>query len=380
MKAPFVKQTLLLTALLACSQVSAIELFKDDKTSVALRGYISGVYVDSDGSDEINEGLSRWGIDINRQLKHGWNAGVTLEWGLSFDRNNEYTYGGDGFTPQGSSDDAMFTRLGYVHFEHDKWGDIGIGKQWSVFYDVTSGTDILNLWGASASGSFNLNTDGGLSGTGRVEQAITWRKSYNNFDFGLQFQAQDEAVLSDSEDPALDGTQIATVGNGYGVSIIYNIDKFKLGVAYNVSDIDVIPELAADSDDDEITAFSMTYGTNNAEGFYVSAMYGLSKNHEIDNNNFFIDAKHSEFVVKYTTSYYASFYTGFNRIETDDDNYEGDYELYYNFIGAEYNVLEGVAKLFFEARKDDSTNHDLESNRGLKYDDTQFALGATIYL
>ena len=354
---------------------ASLELFKDDKTSVALRGFVTGVYVDTDGSQEINEGISRWGIDMTRQLNNGWTSGLTMEWGLNFDRNDSYTYGGNGLTPQGSSEDAMYTRLGYVHFEHEKWGKIGIGKQWSVFYDVTGGSDILNVWGGAASGTFNLNTDGGLSGVGRAEHVITWRKSYNDFDFGVQLQAQDEVVTSNDPESELEGEQIATIGNGYGLSLVYNLDKFRFGVAYNTTEIDVVESFGANDTDDQITAFSVNYGTNDAEGLYVSAMYGFSENHELDDANHFIDSEHAELVVKYTNADNISFYGGFNRIETDDDNYTGEYEMHYNFVGAEYNLADNDAKLFFEARKDDTTLSD-----GTEVDDTQFAVGATFFL
>ena len=375
MKTPLIKYPLLVAALVTSMNAASLELFKDDKTSVALRGFVTGVYVDTDGSQEINEGISRWGIDIKRQLKNGWTSGITMEWGLNVDRNDSYTFGGNGLTSQGSSEDSMYTRLGYVHFEHEKWGQIGIGKQWSVFYDVTAGGDILNVWGGAGSGTFNLNTDGGLSGVGRAEHAITWRKSYNDFDFGVQLQAQDEVVTSNDPDSEFYGEQIATIGNGYGLSFMYNMDKFRFGVAYNTTEIDVVEAFGASDADDHITAFSTTYGTNEAHGLYVFAMYGMSENHELDDANHFIDAEHAELVVKYTTADDLSLYAGFNRIETDDDNYTGEYEMHYNFIGAEYKILDNDAKLFFEARKDDTT-----LSNGSEIDDTQFAVGATLFL
>lgn len=377
------KKSLLLATLLTSTQLSAIELYNDKQNTVALRGYVSGVYVNSEDVDEINEGLSRWGFDLTRKLTHGWTAGLTLEWGLKFDRNSNYSYDGSSLPPQGAGEDSMFSRLGYVHFTHDKWGTIGIGKQWAVFYDVTGGSDILNLWGGSASGTFNLGTDGGLSGVGRAEQALTWRKSFNNLDVGLQFQAQDEALTYENpacSDVNLDpncefnGEQIATIGNGYGMSLVYNINKFKLGVAYNISEIDVVDSFNASSDDDEITAFSVNYGTN-GKGLYVSAMYGMSENHELDDNDEFIDAEHSELVVKYTTDTGLGVYGGFNHLEPDDDEYTGEYEFHYNFVGVEYTVLDKAAKLFFEARKDDTT-----TSEGGDIDDSQFAVGATFYL
>lgn len=384
MKINAIKYGMLIAGLqISAQSFAGTELFSDEKTSVTLRGYVEGVYVntESNDSDEINEGNSRWGLDISRKIKNGWTAGLTMEWGLNFDKNSNYTYDGSSSRPQDSTDDAMFARHGYIHFSHDDWGVIGVGKQWAVFYDVTLGTDILNVWGASASGSFNLNSDGGISGTGRTEQTLSWRQSYGQWDLGLQVQAQDEPVIFNVDEadpeynPDLDGKEIAIIGNGFGASVIYNYDKFKFGVAHNISDIDINPEFGGSLDDDVISAGSITYGKNKAHGLYFSAMFAVSENHEVADNGQFIDAEHSELIIKYTTSDDIGYFAGFNHLEPDDSDYIGDYEFHYNFVGIEYSVLDGSTLLFAEGRFEDGT-----LDNGASNDDNQFAIGATFYL
>jgi len=367
------------SGLLFTSQTSAVEIFKDDKNSVALRGYITGVYHSTEDTDDIDEGSSRWGIDVNRNLDEEWIAGATLEWGMNFDKNTDLSIGGASQAPSGSADDAIFTRLGYIHFSHDKWGTVGIGKQWSAFYDMVAGSDVLHYWGGSASGAFNLNSDGGISGTGRVEQAIVWRKSYSGFKIALQIQAQDEAITidvpEDHPNASQNGQKIATIGNGYGASLLYAWGELTFGLGFNTSDINIESNFNIAAQDDTISAFSITYGSNRAPGVYSSALVTSSENHEIDDQSQFLDTVSSEFVLKYTLDNGLGVYGGFNHIEEDDSDYDGEYEFHYNFVGIEYTIFNGVAILFTEVRLEDTT-----SAAGVNNDNNQVAAGITVYL
>ena len=367
------------SSLLLASQASAIELYKDEQNSVALRGYITGVYHSTEDTDDIDEGNSRWGLDVKRNLDDEWTAGVTLEWGLNFDRNTDFTIGGESQAPAGSADDAMFTRLGYVHFSHDDWGTVGIGKQWSAFYDVAAVTDIIHYWGGSASGAFNLNGDGGISGTGRAEQAIVWRKSYSGFNLALQLVAQDEDVIIDvpEDHPSApqNGEKLATMGNGYGASVMYTWEMLTFGLAYNANKIDIEPGFNISGNDDSIAAFSIAYGSNGEPGIYSAALVTSSENHEIDDQNQFLDTVSAEFILKYTLENGLGVYAGFNHIEEDDSDYVGEYEFHYNFVGMEYPVFNKAAIFFTELRLEDTT-----SAAGVNDDDSQVAAGITVFL
>jgi len=361
------------------SFANGIEIYQDEKNSLALRGYISGVYYKDENVDEINEAASRWGFDFTRKLPNDWQASVTLEWGLVFDTNNNLTIGGNGQAPNNTGDDNMFTRLGYIQFSHPSWGDIAVGKQWAAYYDITYGTDILNYWGGSTSGSLHLNSDGGISGTGRAEQAITWRKSYQNFHFAVQVQAQDEAIeLSlPEQDPLseqLNGKTIATINNGFGISVIYDWNKFAFGVGFNSNQIEVAQEFGGSDSNDEIFAASVVYGKNHQPGLYFSAVTTRSKNHEFSDTGSYIDAKSSELIVKYSFANDIAVYGGFNHLTPDDDDYQGSYKFHYNFAGIEYVILDSAATLFIETRFDDG-----KTTAGEKLDDSAGVLGATIY-
>jgi predicted porin len=365
------------TCLLASPSVTAVEVFKNDKTSLAISGFVKGVYYKNDDNDEIDEALSVWGFNVKQNLDHGWVAGITTQWGLNFDKNTNFTVGGKSQAPAGSSDEAVFTRLGFVHLSHEKWGTIGIGKQWGAYYDVTAGSDIINYWGGHASGAYNLNSDGGVSGTGRADQAVTWRNTIGNFKIALQVQAQDEIVTIDVPDDhpfaGFNGDQVATVGNGFGASAIYNFNNFTFGLGHNVSDIEIHPDFGGTTEDDTITGFSIGYGTNGQPGLYAFLLLVTAENHELDTNGQYMDTEGSELIVKYTLDNGLSIFGGFNHLEPDSTPSAGEYELHYNFFGVEYQLFSDKAKLFIETRLEDST-----SNEGVNNDDNQFALGLTV--
>lgn len=363
---------LFIGCLLATPHASAIEIYQDDDNSVSLRGFVRLTMHGTDDSDEITDSGSRWGIDYTRKIQNDWTAGLTMEWATNFEKNTNLSVGGDSSVPAGDSGDSLSSRLGYIHFTHDKWGSFGIGKQWSVYYDVVAVTDVLNFFGGNATGAYNLGSDGGLSGTGRAEQAITWRKSYGNLNLGIQLQAQDEAVvLENSSIPEFDGTEIAVMGNGYSAALTYQWHDFTVGGAVNISEIDISPvlgNLGAEDEEDTIFAASVTYGKSNS-GLHVAFAAVTSEYHEVDNTGNYIDAVGSELFVKYTLENKLAIYGGYNLLESDTSS--SDYELSYSFAGAEYPLFNGVGNMFIEAKVHDDTNHDNSQGN----DDTQIALG-----
>lgn len=373
------KTIIALSVALCCSSLAQAKvIYQDDDTVVKSRGYLSVAFADTGSSNEITDSNSRLGFSFLTNIQHGWKAGATFEWATNFNKNDNIVLsrGGDSNGPSGESGDSFTARHGFVQLEHEKWGTITAGKQWAAFYDVTWATDILNFWGGNAAGSFNVGTDGGLSGTGRVEQAIIWRKSFSNFDLSLQYQAQDEDIEINSPDDAIDGRSLGTIGNGYGVTAAYNYDAFRFAAGINVTDIDIKTEFEEDfsSDtEDEIFGASILYGDNTQPGFYGAFVYVTSENHEIDDEGTYFDADAMELLLWYNFDNPFGIYAGFNRIEPDDSG--NDYEYHYNFAGAEYRFDNSMGLLFLETKFNDTTYAD-----GSENDDTDIAVGVRIFL
>jgi len=369
--------TLVIAGLIVSPTCYAINIYQDDENSVSLRGYLRLTMYGDEDNEEITDSGSRWGFDLTRKIQGDWTAGITMEWATNFEKNKNLTIGGDSSLPSGDAGDSLSSRLGYLNFTHKNWGSIGIGKQWSVYYDVVGVTDVLNYFGGNATGVYNLGTDGGLSGTGRSEQALTWRNSYKNLSVGIQIQAQDEAVtIQGTGSSDIDGTEIAVMGNGIAGMVSYDWGNFTLGAAFSKSKIDISPvfgNLGVEDEEDSISALALTYGTN-GEGLYMGLTAASSEYHETDNTNSYIDAVGSELYVKYTLDNQVGIYGGFNLLESDES--QNDFEMFYNYAGVEIPFINGVGITFLEVKLNDNTNHD--NTDGI--DDTEVAIGVTIFI
>jgi hypothetical protein len=103
------------------------------------------------------------------------------EWGVNFVR------GGTQLNPGASTGSGFFTldtdeqplldnRLGYVGVDFGTAGRLIVGKQKSVHYDIAGyTTDRPNVFSGEGSIAYPAGTDGGEWGTGRVDQALTYR-------------------------------------------------------------------------------------------------------------------------------------------------------------------------------------------------------------
>ncbi|WP_070795881.1 porin [Thalassotalea crassostreae] len=350
------------------SQANAIEVMNNGTTSIDTRGWLRLSLHSTDDTDEFTDSGSRWGLNFNHKIENDWTVGVTYEWATNFEKNTNLKLTGDASLQNGSSGESLSSRLGFVHASHEKWGSIAVGKQWGVYYDIVNVTDVLNYFGGNATGVYNFNGDGGLSGTGRAEQAISWRKSYNNLNVALQLQMQDEPV--DNEDGTF---EIATMGNGYGLAVSYNFDNFTLGAAYNLNEIEFASGIPISNADDVATAISATYGSS-AQGFHVAFSGVVSENHEIIENNIFMDATGSELYLRYSFESDIGVYGGYNLLESDES--DNQYELYFSFVGADYKFENGFGLLFAEAKVNDN-----KTSLGADGDDsTEVAVGIRINL
>ncbi|HEY6977971.1 MAG TPA: porin, partial [Chitinophagaceae bacterium] len=112
------------------------------------------------------------------------------------------------------------TRLGYLGVDLDKFGTISVGKQWSVYYDITSYTDKFDVFGGQASATFVAGTDGGGIGTGRADQVLIYRNQFGPVYVGAQMQAR---TASNNE-----------FIDGYGFSAqLKLLNGLKVGAAFN---------------------------------------------------------------------------------------------------------------------------------------------------
>ncbi|MFZ4546237.1 MAG: porin [Bacteroidales bacterium] len=146
-----------------------------------------------DRAIEMQNNGSRFGFNLDRNVIGGFTAEAKVELGINLLKNNN-SFKSDAATADNPNAylvetvKPITTRLGYIGFESPKWGTLRIGKQWGVYYDVSAYTDNFNVFGGSASGTYNTSTDGGGEGTGRAESAISYHKTIRNLSMGVQAQ------------------------------------------------------------------------------------------------------------------------------------------------------------------------------------------------
>lgn len=191
------------------------------KPYASLRGHLA-VY---DSGIELQENASRAGMEVSIKKRNitfitGAEVQVTMfRGGTSFSADGNLP--GGFLTIQTERKEQVFgNRLGYLGVDLDKYGILTIGKQWSVYRDITAYTDRFNVFGARASATFIGGTDGGETGTGRADQSIIYRNQIGALFMGAQFQAK--------------GKNNNGFIGGFGLSAQLEVAKdFFVGAAYN---------------------------------------------------------------------------------------------------------------------------------------------------
>ncbi|TLU67304.1 porin [Thalassotalea litorea] len=369
---------------------AAIEVYKDEHTSIVTQGFIRVVYQKVDDFDQFTDSGSRLGFKIFHQIQNDWTTGINVEWGTQFEQNGNFSIGGNAQTPIGESGDAITSRIGNVFLSHDDWGTITLGKQLAIYYLALYHTDWYNYWGGAANGAFNFGTDGGFSGTGRAEQALSWAKSYGVFDLGIQIHVQDEPLeirtdtcneLNTNADLCriirnFDGQTLGRTGNGYGASLGYNLNDWLFSVAYNLNNVIIDPmfgNLGVEDGKDEIWGAGIKYGQFGSDGLYMAAMYNESSLHEVDDSGLFYDARGSELMVKYNFTNNYGVYGGYNDLRAKDSS--TPYQLHHTLAGIEYRFDHISGLVFVEAKRNDVIFSDNTTN-----DEFEIALGVTYNL
>ncbi|MBP6185983.1 MAG: porin [Chitinophagales bacterium] len=144
---------------------------------------------------EMQENGSRVGFEFGIQSKNiRYFAGSELQLNMfksdaSFNASTN-TSGGFLIAEKQQERQVFATRLGYIGADLHKWGSVSLGKQWGVYYDITSYTDKFNVFGGQASATYVAGTDGGAVGTGRADQSLLYRNKLGPVSFGAQIQAR----------------------------------------------------------------------------------------------------------------------------------------------------------------------------------------------
>lgn len=213
------------SAMLFYSSVNAQE--DADSLQVSLKPYGSfrGHFAVYNDEIEFQENASRVGFELSLKKKNT-RFFVASELQMNMFKgssvfNADANLSGGFLVIQPQQNNQVFgTRLGYLGVDIGKFGTISVGKQWSVYYDITSYTDKFNVFGGQGSATYVAGTDGGETGTGRADQSLIYRNTFGPVSIGAQLQAR----------TAFNNHFI----DGFGFSAQLKVAKsLKAGIAFN---------------------------------------------------------------------------------------------------------------------------------------------------
>ncbi len=208
---------------------TASDVLEDFAFYGSLRGHVATF----EGDVEVQDNSARVGIDFRRNFGRGPAIVARAEWSLNLFKS-DFQFNADGVTDTGfavitreQTGQVFGTRLGYLGVDFGKAGQILIGKQWSVYHDLSCWTDGFDVFGTQASGTYSpTGTDGGGAGTGRAQNSVTYRVATGRVSIGVQGQFR-SADLGEST--------VDSLGAAVGVEIVEGLSA---GAAWNRIAID----------------------------------------------------------------------------------------------------------------------------------------------
>ncbi len=309
--------------------------------------------ISKDGHTGVSDNSSRFGLKgkIPLGAKKIYYVLAGAEWGASLvKKDDKIKFSPDPGPEYAEANNALFTRLGYVGFQ-TPYGNLTFGKLWSVYYMVSGITDMFLVFGGEASGTYNTNTDGGVSGTGRSNSIMQYIGTFGPVSIGLQAQMR---TLT-ANDQAFPDT--------YGTSIFYQSKSgFYLGVGFNkVLDGVNNPLPDEPKKGDQATVAGIRYEKNK---IYLALTYSDFINHETfalnDTTTVYYSGYGMELYAKYyiSNNYKWHVATGFNYMKPNENEKKaGKYDLLDFLIEGAYNFAK-ESKIFIAARIDYS--HDVD--------------------
>lgn len=224
----------------------------------------------------------QWAIDESEN----YFVFTTAELGLQLaQRDDIIQISSDPGPGYGKVNSALFARLGFIGIG-SPYGNFSVGKQWGVHYTLAGAIDNMYIFGGDAIGVYSAGTDGGISGTGRADQAAKYELFKGDFYFGFQAQFRD---ISDNDKYFADA---------YSTAAYYSIPNIiKLGVSYSkVLDGIIEPLPNQPTIDDEMFAILIDHQTEN---FHFGIMGMIFNNHEKTNDGIFYKGWGIEYNLKY---------------------------------------------------------------------------------
>ena len=270
--------------------------------------------------------------------------------------------------------DILTNRLGYFELSADSFGSFTIGKQNSVYLETTKVTDIFNVYSALASATY-VYGDGGLTGTGRVDNAIIWTKDFQvgsgALSVGLQLQIIEDStvVCSGEEDDGVcvpdddDYVGVLNGKGGEGIRLAYAFDfGLDIGASYVRNNLsgEIVAGQNTNLEDPAAGAVAVSY---DGDHLYAAATGSVSNQMYQDDLGTPVDGWGLELALGYDFSLGSdsgSFmpFAGWNYVATDDADYLGEFGKDYFMFGLNWYAPRGRFFAFVEAMINQTTMAD----------------------
>ena len=266
--------------------------------------------------------------------------------------------GGAGESQQGES---LFPRLYTVGIDTPAVV-ASYGKSWSTYYKISNFTDRFDSAGSSAVGTFNANTDGGATGTGRADRVLQTLafidflpQKWKQKPFNLNIQLQSGQPI-----PGVDGVDYQYA---FGLSAVLDSrDDYAFGVAYNRARIDDLDNPAVQAAGIEGDAEALLFGARwFDEQRYIAFTAAWLRNHETTDAGTYFIGWGSELYARYRLIKGYWLVGGYNWLTPNEDQVQaGEYELLYGIVGLRYSIDEFNRLAYAEWRIDSTISENGE--------------------
>ncbi len=254
--------------------------------------------------------------------------------------------------------DTVFTRLLYAGLDTP---DVTVvaGKNWSTYYKVAEFTDRFMGTGASASGTFNAQSDGGATGTGRADNTVQSQlaldflpqRAFAPFQLDFQLQHGNRIPFGGGAD----------YGTAVGASAVMTTQRdFTVGVAYNHATVDLgndpgLRDIGLSGDARAALLGARAFG----ERWYAGFVAARLENHETTDEGIYFDGWGGELYGQLRLGGRFWLVGGFNALEPDsNESLARDFRVRYAVAGLRYTFDDFRRMLYANVRIDDSVNAD----------------------
>ena len=319
-------------------------------------------YRSTDAGSILGDAGSRVGLEGEwRVAQDSW-VYARLEAGFNVLDELDQLLSPGGGAGEGQQGESLFPRLYNVGIETPVIV-ASYGKSWSTYYKISNFTDRFDSAGSSAVGTFNANTDGGATGTGRADSVLQTlayidflpeRWMVNPFNLNIQLQ-------SGQPIPGVEGVDYQFA---FGLSAVLDSRKdFTLGVAYNRARIDELDNPAVQAAGLQGDSEAMLIGARwFDEQRYIGFTAARLRNHETTDLGTYFIGWGSELYGRYRLFKDYWLVGGYNWLSPDSDQLQaGQYELLYGILGLRYSIDDFNRLAYAEWRIDNTISENGEA-------------------